>query len=273
MTTMSTGNQVMDRRLDGVTPGPLMFVRYAFPPNQRGSCGPPDSSTFFQYGVTGTIDPGLTELARQFAGAWPYLELIAGAAGVPDPLDRRVVEAYWVGNRLLDSVGTRTMGDSMEDRFRRRTGQDFWKLVESVEAGGVPHHSYHVFCIYPWSGLLGDHSRGAEYALTVLDKCRIRWGRVVAVQGDQVVVESQPLTFDGHRLEIAPAAKEVAVGAMDGEGLVTGLEPGDWVALHWDWVCDRLTRTQLDALRRYTTYHLSIVNDRLAHPGPAARTS
>lgn len=268
---MGSGNQVMDRRRDAVTPGPLMFVRYAFPPNQRGSCGPPESGTFFQYGVTGTIDAGLTELARQFAGAWPYLELIAGACGLPDPLDRRVVEAYWVGNRLLDRIGTRAMGDSMEERFRRRAGSNFFKLAESVEAGGMPHHSYHVFCIYPWSGLLGNGSKGAEYALTVLDRCRIRWGQVVAVQGDQVVVESQALTFDGQRLSIAPPAKEVAVGGMDGEGLVTGLVPGDWVALHWDWVCDRLSSTQLDALRRYTSYHLSIVNDRLDNPGAIAR--
>lgn len=250
-------------------PGPLMFVRYAFPPNQRGSCGPADSATFFQYGVTGTVDPGLTELARQFAGAWPYLELIAGATGVRDPLDRSVVEAYWVGNALLDRVGTQAMGGSMEERFRRRTGPDFTKLAESVEAGGVPHHSYHVFCIYPWTGLLGDGSKAAEYALTVLDRCRIRWGEVKAVHGDQVVVDSRPLTWDGHQLELGPVASETVVCAIDGDRLVSELAPGECVALHWDWVCDRLTGAQLAALRRYTAYHLGIANDRLQHPGPA----
>jgi hypothetical protein len=247
-----------------------MFVRYASPPNQRGSCGPPDSATFFQYGVTGTIDRGLRELARQFAGAWPYLGLIAHATGIPDPLDRRVVEAYWVGNALLNRVGTGAMGRSMEDRFRRRTGLNFPKLAESVDAGGVPHHSYHVFCIYPWTGLLGDGNKAAEYALTVLDRCRIRWGRVEAVQGDQVVVESQPLTWNGHRLDLAPATTEVAVAAIDGAGLISDLQPGDRVALHWDWVCDRLTPTQLRALRQWTRYHLAIANSRLQHPGVAA---
>ncbi len=249
-----------------VAPGPTMFVRYAFPPNQRGSCGPPDSGTFFQYGVTGAIDPGLTELARQFAGAWPYLELIAGRAGLADPLDRRVVEAYWVGNPLLERIGTRVMGDSMEDRFRRRAGFTFDAVADSVRAGGVPHHSYHVFCVYPWIGLLGGRGRAAEYALTVLDRCRIRWGRVVSVNGDQVVVESRPLRYDGHRLSLGPPANEVAVGAMDGAGLVTGLLPGDQVALHWDWVCDTLTLAQGVALRRYTHHHLTIANDRLSRP-------
>ena len=32
----------------------------------------------------------------------PYLRLIAAANGIADPLDRRVVEAYWLGNGLLE---------------------------------------------------------------------------------------------------------------------------------------------------------------------------
>ena len=53
------------------------------------------------------------------------------------------------------------MGNSMEDRFRARTGQQFPHLVEGVLAGGVPHHSFHVFEIYPWLGLLRDERRYA----------------------------------------------------------------------------------------------------------------
>ena len=60
-------------------PGPVLFARYAFPPNSHGYCGPGDHESFFSYGVAGADDRGLRELARQFAGAWPYLELIAAA--------------------------------------------------------------------------------------------------------------------------------------------------------------------------------------------------
>ncbi len=250
------------------TPGPLLFVRYAFPPNHHGYCGPADNGAFFEYGAHGVVDGGLRAMAREFAGAWPYLELIAGATGVADPLDRRVVEAYWVGNALLDRVGVAAVGGSMEERFRHRAGPGFGSLTEGVLAGGVPHHSFHVFCIYPWVGLLGDDRR-AEQALTVLDRCRIRWGRVTAVQGDQVVVESQPLSWDGRRLELAAPATETAVRSLDGVGVAPRLDVGDWVSLHWEWVCDRLSVHQLAALRRFTQRHLSIVNDRVAQSGPA----
>jgi hypothetical protein len=249
-------------------PGPVLFVRYAFPPNHHGFCGPADSATFFEYGAAGVVDGGLRSLAREFAGAWPYLELIARATGIPDPLDTRVVEAYWVGSSLLDRVGTTAIGDSMEERFRRRTGAQFPGLAEGVVAGGVPHHSFAVFCIYPWVGLLGD-DRKAAHALTVLDRCRIRWGRVLAVHGDQVIVESSPLTWDGRRLELGAAQTETAVRSLDGVGLVGDLAVGDYVSLHWEWVCDRLTQRQVSALQHYTRRHLRIVNDAKGHSGAA----
>lgn len=247
-------------------PGPIMFVRYAFPPNFHGSCGPPDARGLFEYGAQAVVDNGLRDLARQFAGAWPYLELIAAATGIPDPLDRRVVEAYWVGNSLLDRVGAWSMGNSMDARFRLRTGRQFSYLAESVVAGGMPHHSYHVFCIYPWVGLLGNDRR-FEQALMVLDRCRIRWGQVRQVLPDQLVVESQPLAFARGRLFLGPARTETVERSWDGIELVSEFAAGDWVSMHWEWVCDRLTPHQLAALRHYTRLHLAVANDRLDHPG------
>ena len=136
-------------------------------------------------------------------------------------------------------------------------------------AGGVPHHSFAVFCIYPWTGLLSD-GRKAKQALTVLDRCRIRWGQVRAVAGDQVVVECRPLTWDGHRLAIGEPEQETVERSIDGIGMIEELQPGDWVSLHWEWVCDRLSERQVRHLRDYTLRHLRIVNEGNLHSGPAA---
>ena len=261
---------VRTRSRDRSVPGPVLFARCAFPPNWHGFCGPADHTGFFEYGVAGADDRGLRSMSQQFAGAWPYLELIASATGLDDPLDHRVVEAYWVGSPRLDHVDIHSVGNSMEQRFRATTGSSFSTLTESVLSGGVPHHSFAVFCIYPWTGLLSD-GRKAKHALTVLDRCRIRWGKVLAVQGDQVVVESRPLTWDGDALGIGEAETETVVRSLDGVGMVTDLEAGDWVSLHWEWVCDRLTERQVGFLRSYTLRHLEIVNQGNLHSGPAAR--
>jgi hypothetical protein len=239
--------------------GPVLFARYAFPPNHHHYCGPADDVAFFESG-TQRAEAELRAMAREFAGAWPYLELIAGSTGLPDPLDRRVVEAYWIGSPRLDRVGVTAIGNSMEDRFRHRAGPLFSSLAEGVRAGGVPHHSFAVFCIYPWTGLLRDDQH-SEKAVTVLDMCRIRWGKVITVAGDRVVVKGAHLTWDGHRLAYGHPQVETVAQSIDGLALSSPLHPGDWVALHWDWVCDRLTEPQVRALAHYTRRHLDIVNE------------
>ena len=256
----------MTTRQPYLVPGPTLFARYAYPPNERGSCGPPQHQTLFEYGAAAQVDPGLELLARQFSGAWPYLEFIAGVSGIPDALDHRVVEAYWLGNDLLDRIDMTTFGNALMDRFRRQMGTSWQHLAEAIPVGVVPTHSFHVFHVYPWVGLLGN---GRGEPLEVLQRCRIRWGQVINADGDRVVVRSRPLVYDGQRLELGEPQLETATSGIGGVGLATGLQPGEWVGLHWDWVCDRLTPHQLVQLRRYTLRHLRIANQRIAHSGPA----
>jgi hypothetical protein len=234
-------------RFSSRPPGALLFVRYAFAPNELGYCGPSDSQELLGYGANGVVDRGLAALARQFDGAWPYLELIAGAVGISDPLDHRVVEAYWVGNSLLDQVGITALGNSMEHRLRCRTGRQFSSIADSVLAG----------------------DRIAHQALEVLDRCRIRWGKVDSVSGDQVLVRSQPLTWDGRNLALGEPVVETARRAVNGSGFVDRIGPGDWVSLHWDWVCDRLGPRQLAVLRHYSLRQIKITNDEMTRSGPA----
>ncbi|MEJ7744122.1 MAG: DUF6390 family protein [Nocardioidaceae bacterium] len=166
ISAVSAGTVAAPRRMDADRPvsrvsGPVLFARYAFPPNSHGYCGPADNVAFFEQGAVGDDDSGLRAMAREFAGAWPYLELIAHGTGLADPLDRRVVEAYWIGSPRLEQIALPTIGNSMEERFRFKSGPRFSSLAEGVLAGGVPHHSFAVFCIYPWVGLLGDDRRAA----------------------------------------------------------------------------------------------------------------
>lgn len=271
--TVARGGRHPDPRFGTELPSPgdvsgaLLFARYAYPPNQLGYCGPADHRALLEYGATGEVDAGLRQLARGFAGAWPYLQLIAESTGIGDPLDHRVVEAYWVGNSLLEKVPRNDFGNSVRDRFHPRAGLGWIRLEENIPALAVPHHSFHVFAVYPWVGLLGS-DRG-ETPLHVLDRCRIRWGRVVEASGETALVESQPLTWEHGVLGLGAARTELARRESDGYGFARDLSPGDWVSLHWDWVCDTLTDHQLNALRLYTTRQLQITNEQTSRSGVA----
>ncbi len=249
-----------------MTSGLQLFVRYAYPPNERGYCGPADHRELFDYGAAGVNDPGLARLARAFHGPWPYLKLMSEVTGIADPFDRRLVEAYWVGNRILDRIDARRFGDALQARFRPQVGSRWPQMAEAITAGVVPHHSFHVFGVYPWVGLL-DSGRGEP--LDILEQCRIRWGRVVESSGDRAVVRYRPLTWDGSLLGLGAPVVGAFTQGLGGRRLVGALQPGDWVSLHWNWVCDRLTDRQLGALRRYSRRQLEITNTKLRHPGPA----
>ncbi len=181
----------------------------------------------------GTALEDLSRLAALFEGAWPYLELIAARNGIAEPLDPRVVEAYWTGNELVTRVPPAPLASSLGDRFERRAGRTFGPLVQAV-SGGVAQHSFHVFAVYPWLGLLRAGMEGPP--LEILDRCRIRWGRVEKVIGDLVTVRSRPLSFNGSRLVLGDEQLEQARRGFDGMVFTVDLEPVDMVSLHWDWV-------------------------------------
>ncbi len=221
-------------------PGPLLFARYAYPPNALGLCGADGPRELLEYGDAHVSDLGLAEVARTFDGAWPYLELIAGANGIGDPLDARVVEAYWVGNELLGSVSPSDLARNIADRFSGRIGRAREHIDDTIAAGAVPHHCFHVFAVYPWLGLL--RTGVVDQPLHILDQCRITPAVVDSVgPHDTLTVLARPLGWAGGRLFLGEPAARAVRWQTDGLAFVTEPQPGDRVSLHWDFVCDRLS--------------------------------
>jgi hydrogenase maturation factor len=210
--------------------GSLRFIRYGFMPNRLRYCGPDDNRTLFQYAIENTIDGGVKPLLRAFDGALPYLQLIARSNAIADPFDDRVVEAYWIGNELLEGVEVRQLYDSLEERFggRLRGRARDWVLAKAP-AGARPHHSFHVLDIYRLVGERGD-------SLATMDSCRVSWGTAVTVR----------------------VARQV-----EARGFADDATVGDLVSLHWGWVCERLDERQRMNLERYTRLHLKLASQTL----------
>jgi hypothetical protein len=242
-------------RPDAAVAGTLQFIRYGFMPNRLSYCGPVgDNRTLFDYGIAGFADGGLTPLLHRFTGALPYLQLIARANGMRDPFDARVVEAYWLGNELLDGVEVRQLNDALLERFGKQLqGRTRDLVLGKAPAGARPHHSFHV---------LDVHSRVGEMQSTLqtLDLCRVSWGKVIQVDAGEVLVDRLPLLIREGKLVLGAARPERVVRQVDGRGFADAAQPGDWVTLHWGWVCEVVTERQRANLDRYTRHHLSIAN-------------
>lgn len=241
------------------TPGPVLFARYAYPPNLLGLCGPGDAAALLE-GSLANEEPQLRELARGFEGAYPYLRLIAAANDIADPLDPRVVEAYWIGNELTERVPVRALHADVTARFRpRMTNGDWGWLEASLAAGSIPNHAFHVLAIFPRAGMLRS-GRGAPIVET-MDRCRIRWGRVMDVTGSRLIVAARHLEIVDGRLALGSEVVETVSTWRDASGPIGAIPVGASVSLHWDWVCDVLDDRRLRALRRWTAGAIGIANE------------
>ena len=234
--------------------GMLQFIRYGFMPNRLRYCGGDDNRTLFEYGIEQAVDGGLRSLLRRFTGALPYLQLIARSNTIADPFDARVVEAYWIGNELLQGVEVRQLYDSLLERFgKQMRGRTRELILGKAPAGARPHHSFHVLDVHSRLGEL-------EHSLANLDNCRVSWGQVTGVEPAALVVQRVPLLLRDGKLVLGDPAPERITRQVDGRGFTDQAQPGDWVSIHWGWACEVLTVSQLASLERFTRHNLAIAN-------------
>lgn len=239
-------------------PGPLRFARFAYRPNALGYCGGDDAVALLQHLAAGVVDPDLVALCRQFDGAYPYLERLAAAAAIPDPLDRRVVEAYWVGGDLLGQVSAGDFTDDLHRRFKGRTtaSERPW-LMSKPAVGSVPHHSFHVLDVFPRVGLLRG---GAANIVPTMEQCLVRPAQVIGVDGDRLTITSEPLELHDGRLRFGAPRQETCQRGLDGLTALPEVVVGDTVAVHWGWACDRLDGRRRAALERALAHSLRLAN-------------
>ncbi|MFH1107292.1 MAG: DUF6390 family protein [Candidatus Micrarchaeota archaeon] len=232
--------------------GLVRACKYSFSTNRLDYCGEHGAFTEFQSFLDGP-DEGkavkIRALFHSFTGLYAYLELIA-SCNARDPLDADVVEAYWLGNNLLDNVPAENVREMLLQRLSgpgllpRRIAEE----KASVLSGKVfPHHSFHVlhvnFVTEKVAPLLGN-----------LDNCIIHWGRVKEAEENCLLVEGVEL-FEGERvLALRPAEKRID------RGLAKDALPGDAVSIHWNSAVERISPKQEGMLRRYTEENLALAN-------------
>jgi hypothetical protein len=254
MPSASAAASQVDAVADAGAGGIPLFIRYAFMPNHLGYCGGRENELLLERAATGQAGPALTPLLTQFTGAVPYLRAIAAANGIGDPFDRRVVEAYWLGNDLLQGVDAGDLYKTLDERFGRHLPP---KLREQVlrkpPEGAKPFHFFHVVDVY-------RHLERETVGMAAMENCRISWGRVKSVEGAALMVDRAPLVWRAGKLALGEPAPERVLRSVDGLGFVDTVAVGDWVSIHWGWACEVLDERRLRNVRRWTDVHLAIAN-------------
>lgn len=234
-----------------------MFIRYGFMPNHLGYCGGNENETLFEHATDGRSDPRLGPMLARFTGALPYLQAIAASAGIGNAFDPRVVEAYWLGNELLEKVEVAELYRSLEARFGQHLPASVRdQVLRKAPQGARPFHLFHVVDVY-------RHLESSEVGMAAIESCRVSWGQVVELEPGALVVDRRPIQAEGNALVLGPPRRERVLRSLEGRGFADAAAVGDWVSIHWGWTCEVLDARQLANLVRWTDHHLALANQTL----------
>lgn len=243
--------------MDGI----LRCSRYAFGPNRLHFCGPDANSELLAYIEQGATDPGLEKMLSAFNTLYPYLELIAHSNGIKDPFDERVVEAYWIGNELLEKVERQALYRNLieEHELKKKVGINaFSKLENKIKQHAVPHHSFHVFNVWKRTG-----NMAVAHTLESMDSCRIGWGKVLELSGPTITIESEPLVEQNGVFSLALPQKKKITRKLESTEEIEQLAVGEIVTFHWGVPCEVINEKQAAVLKKYTLQNIAFLNQGL----------
>lgn len=240
------------------TEGILRCSKYAFGPNRFMYCGPDANKEIGEYMRDGFIDGGFIGLMKSFEVMYPYLEHIAQVNKMADPFDERVVDAYWLGNQLLDQIDKPSLHRYFTDviRLKARMSLPNYRLLETrIGLGIQPCHNYHVLNVPKKMG-----HQEMESTVEFKDSCRISWGTVTSVAGAKITLRRARLVQVGDMLMLGPEEEKTVIRPLAADYDIDMLKPGDTITMHWDSPCEVVSPEQLARLKRYTEKSIAIAN-------------
>ena len=159
--------------------GPKLAALYGLIPNTLGFCGPQqDKLKKFIKGKLGI--PDIIPVLEKFEAAYAYYELIAQKNKIKaGPFNKKVVEAYWIGNELLEEVKIDDLRKMISENFSRPgllSKEAAAKKAEEISNNSKPHHSFHILVLGSITGRVNF-----EGDTKLKDICRVGWGRVTKI--------------------------------------------------------------------------------------------
>ncbi len=240
------------QRDGGLRDGLELAARFSYITNALRYCGPSHAAdAFITYLKTKQNKEVVEDALKKFEGLYPYLSSIAKKHS-KNFSDYDVVEAYWIGNDLLDAF----TDDDLKEIILLLTKRGLpkahaEKLIRNLPHGLFPHHDFNVFYVG-----VGMTSGTVATTLQNMENCRISWGTVVEIHPQNLVVASQTLKQDNKKLFLEEGTKTV-----DYKSDILNVKIGDRVAMHWGFTVCTLENVQQAQLEKYTRKLLQILNN------------
>lgn len=222
---------------------------YSIPPNRLGYCGPENSWHHFQKFLSRPTEENASEakeLLKRFNALHPYLELIASANRL-QPFDKEVVEAYWLGGNLLESVQytemQKTILNFQNFGLPRSIAE---RKAANLPDGMLPHHSMHVLYV-------NFISPKVKPFVQNLSKCLVQWATVKGQTNKGIRVKGVELLLESKELKLRESEKIVQ------NPFNLELHPRDLVSVHWKNAIEKISSDEVKDLKNCTEKALSAI--------------
>ncbi len=232
---------------------------YAYPPCSLKLCGQRDqesSKILFQFLTNNSskLEPKVINILKKFEAAFPYYQLIAKKNNIDNPLNERVVEAYWIGNELLEHNYQNDLQQLILNDFCQPgllSTQRAKEKAAEVPADAIPHHSFHVL-------ILGSVTGRVQFSDRLFDLCCVNSGKIIEVNSDSVIIAYSPLLYRQGKFNYGAITKR----EIDWNKLITPpLKVGQLVTTHWNQVCEIVDQITAKHLQHYTEINITAVNN------------
>ena len=239
--------------------GLLLCSKYSSAPNFFGYCGPEENTSLIDHLKEKVADKEVKVILSQFDTLYSYLKLISIENKIEDPFNQKVVEAYWIGNSLLDNISNRDYAYLLQEKLdleRKMEKIKFQKVKAKVlSTKFYPQHAFHVFNIFKRTGYVNS-----IHTIDTMDSCRTGWGRVMKSKSSKIYIETKQLSINNKELSLGKTRVKELMIDYNGKSFLNNLKVGDWVSFHWGFVCDVLTEQQVKNLEFYTQKAIDFYN-------------
>ncbi len=222
---------------------------YSIPPNKLGYCGPVESRKLLQEFISNPAEES-AEIAKEqlthFTALFPYLELIATENNL-QPFDSEVIEAYWIGNSLLENVSFREIQKTILSFQHFGLPHSIAKKkAKELPDGIIPHHSMHVLYV-------NFISQKVDPIVKNLSSCLVQWAKVLEETPKGIRAKGIELFSESGELKLREKEKTL----QNSFGLK--LAPGELVSVHWNNVVEQISEDELKRLEKYTKATLEAI--------------
>jgi hypothetical protein len=234
--------------------GLRLASRFSSITNRLRYCGPKDAYKDFYLLLSGKKydRKKITEHFIKYEGLYVYFKALSEKHNL-DIFDYRVVEAYWLGNELLDGFSRDELRDILNGLTQRGLPKEYAETLSvKLPFNMNPHHSFNVLFVG-----VGKTTGSVPTNLLTMNKCSISVGKVHEITQRQLVVSVNPLVM--HEELLSYGKPEIQYVEHD-ELFTPKLKKGDMVALHWDFACKILEDKEADNIVKYTQKNIESLN-------------